>query len=635
MTEIGLEFLPNPSGEAEGLSDAGIETFRDKPFANVARETGQNSRDARRDSALPVLLTYDLISINSREFPDIEEFRSAANRCREKAVRSGNEKDLGFFQRAVDVLSQPFLTALRVSDFNTVGVRGPCLEGNPFHSLAKSDGVSTKENVNSGGSFGIGKNAVFALSEIQTAFFSTRYQTETGSEAVLCMGKTKFVSHRGEDGIERRSKGYWGKKDGFMPLEDAGLLERWMQRASIGTSIFSICMRETAADWRYEMTAAVLINFFCAVERKEMEFEIDDGAIKINQSTLEALFSDKRVLAAADSISASAALETARSLHKCLTDAKTFTITLNVNQLGQVRLQVLLREGLGYTLGVVRNGMYITDNFANFKEPFKRFPLYREFAAIVEPAGLEEGEWFKRLENPRHDQLAAERITEPKLRAIGQRAFESLAGQIRERLRELAKPTPQSSMQLDELSDFFASDEERSWDDEGLETDPRSFKPSPVKPAKPEASERTDKELEELADDFVPDHVPEPMPEPNPEPHPVPPGPTPRPRYFVSSVRLAGERNVIPDVTDLRKRRLFFTAEATGLLAVYVHASGLNTPERIKIIRSSAGNVRLGGVSLNCFAGVRTSVDVTLETPYSGPIEIFAAKLDSRAEKRR
>ena len=50
MSEIRLEFLPNVGGEAEGLGDGGIETFRENPFAAAARETGQNSRDARDDN---------------------------------------------------------------------------------------------------------------------------------------------------------------------------------------------------------------------------------------------------------------------------------------------------------------------------------------------------------------------------------------------------------------------------------------------------------------------------------------------------------------------------------------------------------------------------------------------------------
>jgi len=68
-----LEFLENAGGEAEGLSDAGIETFRENPFAAAARETGQNSRDARSDSAAPVRVTYNNLNIDTTAFPTIDQ----------------------------------------------------------------------------------------------------------------------------------------------------------------------------------------------------------------------------------------------------------------------------------------------------------------------------------------------------------------------------------------------------------------------------------------------------------------------------------------------------------------------------------------------------------------------------------
>ncbi|HNT37020.1 MAG TPA: hypothetical protein PKH07_18665, partial [bacterium] len=227
---IGLEFLPNVGGEAEGLSDAGIETFRDRPFAAVARETGQNSRDAIDDHSRPVRMAFDIVSIPSSEFCSVDEYRTAARLCLEKARASGNEKEIGFFTQAVAALSSPRIQILRISDHNTRGVRGPCVEGQPFHTLAKADGVSTKEDRNSGGSFGIGKNAAFALSDIQTAFFSTLYRDEGGTNRFLCMGKSLFISHTDGSGTQRRRKGYWGLRQEYMPIEDPSDAPEWARR---------------------------------------------------------------------------------------------------------------------------------------------------------------------------------------------------------------------------------------------------------------------------------------------------------------------------------------------------------------------------------------------------------------------
>lgn len=208
MSRIGLAFLPNNGGEAEGLSDAGIETFRESPFAAVARETGQNSRDARDDAMKPVVLKFDVITLASDAFPSIEEYREAADLCLKKSEEASREKETGFFRNAASALKADELQILRIADFNTKGVRGPCEEGRPFHTLAKTDGMSVKEDVSSGGSFGIGKNATFALSDIQTVFVSTMYETG-GQTHSLCMGKTQFISHADSAGNERRRKGYW------------------------------------------------------------------------------------------------------------------------------------------------------------------------------------------------------------------------------------------------------------------------------------------------------------------------------------------------------------------------------------------------------------------------------------------
>ncbi|QDO96644.1 hypothetical protein FNB15_04840 [Ferrovibrio terrae] len=485
MTKIGLEFLENTGGDSEGLSESGIEFFKDRPFAAVAREMGQNSRDARLDADKPVRITFDVLSIKASEFPSIEEFRAAATVCLEKADRPRNEKEKGFFQHAVQVLDASEITVLKIADYNTKGATGPCEEGRPFHTLAKTEGSSTKEDISSGGSFGIGKNAVFALSDIHTAFFSTQYKDENGSDHFLCMGKTLFISHRDKAGKQRRRKGYWGRLQGYMPLDNPKEIPAWMLRETRGTSIFSICMRHNKTDWRYEMAAAIIMNFFCAIEQREMEFEIDKGSIKINRNTLQSMLRDAKILEAVKQLNASEPFEVAKNLHACLIDEKTIISELDVPELGKVRVSVLLRDGLNYTVGIIRNGMYITKSLSHFNEPFKNFPLYRDFSAIIEPVGKGEGEWFKRLEGPRHDDLSAERISDPALREQGQRAFERLAKQIRARLKGLARTEAKSKIELDELSDFFASDQTRQEDDAATETDPKALKPTPVMKSPP------------------------------------------------------------------------------------------------------------------------------------------------------
>lgn len=614
MAKTGLAFLLNGGGEAEGLSDAGIETFRENPFAAVARETGQNSRDARDDKSSPVVVKFDVITLPTDGFPSIGEYRVAAQLCLEKSEFAGREKEIGFFQNAVSSLNAKELKVLRIADYNTKGVRGPCEEGYPFHTLAKTDGVSVKEDNSSGGSFGIGKNATFGLSDIQTVFISTRY-CEAGTEQVLCMGKTLFISHKDAEGVERRRSGYWGQIDDYMPLDRSEDMPRWLSRDEQGTSLYSIGLRDTKTDWQYEMAAAILINFFCAIERQEMEFEIDNGSILINRNTIQALFIDPKVNDAVGQLNARYSFDAARKLHECLIDTQTTNQLIEIPVLGTVKMHILARNDLRYTIGIVRNGMYITDNLSYFDEPFKRFPLHKEFAVIIEPNSAEASEWFKRLENPRHDNLSAARITDPNMREQGKTAFTKLAKEIRQRIRDVARSQPVRSVDLDEMNEFFVSDDARTEDEVGPETDPRAKVPSKAKRSKPKRTPPASQKSGFRPDGPVP--RPEPRPGPGPSPRPTPSG-------KMQPIDLISERALIPDASMPNKRRLIFTSPVSSELMIYTDASGLSAEERLAIDQASAGRVSNDALELSCEAGKRLTIDVEFESPYVGPIEISA-----------
>lgn len=67
-----------------------------------------------------------------------------------------------------------FIDVLRISDFNTKGLQGSEQEYNtPWHNLVKAAGVSGKDG-SDGGSYGIGKAAPFACSDIRTLFYATK-----------------------------------------------------------------------------------------------------------------------------------------------------------------------------------------------------------------------------------------------------------------------------------------------------------------------------------------------------------------------------------------------------------------------------------------------------------------------------
>lgn len=609
-----LAFLKNDGDEAEGLSDPGIETFRDSPYASVARETGQNTRDVRADKSKPVKMTFRRIEVPIAEFPAIAAYRNVVDICLDLAKQSGDTKELSFFKQAKAVLSRDSIPVLEIADYNTSGLKGPCVKGTPYHALVKATGVSAKDLVTSGGSFGIGKNAVYAASDLQTAFYSTIY-LDDGEARFLCQGKTRFRSFAEPGGTEYRSVGYWGDPDRYRPIDDPANAPEWLRREEVGTSIYSIAMRDSK-DWEAELIASILMNFFAAIHRDDMEFEV--GSETINSKTLLYKFDDPRIKDTAERSGCAEDFQFARDLYECLrVEEDVFSIDFSVSGVGKFKVKLAVKEGLPRRIAFIRNGMLITDSLGSFGDKLQRFPMFREFAALVEPAGEQESVWLKSLENPRHDQLSADRLTNPNEREAARTAGKALAKQVREAVRSKAKSEVGAETDLDELSEFFAL-EERAEEDEKGDHDPYSFKvkkqikPRKVRKTKPPTSDQEGDEGGSAREDE------------NEEKGGIG-GTGPGSgrgtggeggRASRLPLPLLNPRTQLPDAADPGRRIIRFTPERSGRAILKFQALGLNRPEDL--------SVKGGEVSVDCTAGERQKIEVEFELPYGGPVEIVS-----------
>lgn len=189
----GIEFIPNAARKTQGLTGSSIQQFRDDPYRSCARETGQNSNDARlNDSgtgtpAAPVRLEYNLLSIPREDLPFAHEAAETVSACLSESIRRCASRggipekhpEVRFFRRAAETLAADVIQVLEIADFNTTGLTGPFDDpGSVFNALVKADGDNNKQNADSGGSFGIGKNAAFAVSDLQTVLYSTLTEHE-------------------------------------------------------------------------------------------------------------------------------------------------------------------------------------------------------------------------------------------------------------------------------------------------------------------------------------------------------------------------------------------------------------------------------------------------------------------------
>jgi Asp-tRNA(Asn)/Glu-tRNA(Gln) amidotransferase C subunit len=154
--------------------------------------------------------------------------------------------------------------------------------------------------------------------------------------------------------------------------------------------------------------------------------------------------------------------------------------TISIAGLGDFTLHLLVSEDLPREVQILRNGIYIADNFAKFSKPFRQFRGTREFTAVLEPARTQEGRkpsaLLKKLENPAHDAFEPDRISDPDDREVARKQIKKLADQVRDIIRNFAHIEESDRSELDELSQMFATtgatrDDERA----DVEKDPDAF----------------------------------------------------------------------------------------------------------------------------------------------------------------
>lgn len=236
MMSIGWNFPENNYGGINGISEAGIETFKSNLYSSLAREICQNSLDARFSHDEPVSIDFQKIYINKNDFPDYDEFIKIWSHCINYWGERKNKKALDFLEKGKKVLESDSLCVLRISDYNTTGLTGSKDEEgiNPWINLVKSSGVSDKGD-SDGGSFGIGKSAPYACSNLRTLFYST-YDTDNISAT---QGVSKLVSFKNDNNNTTQGTGYYGViPKNTAILEELKIDKNYSRNKKTGTDIF-------------------------------------------------------------------------------------------------------------------------------------------------------------------------------------------------------------------------------------------------------------------------------------------------------------------------------------------------------------------------------------------------------------
>lgn len=283
-----LRFPNLGGGVTQGLNDAGIETFEGDYAHYVVRECIQNSLDAAASTSEPVSIEFTLHEVDASALPFIEDLRGALHNC--SSQWKGHTKPREFFEGASKIASDLTLNLLRISDYGTTGVPGSDHdESQPWFGLVRSRGVSIKAGADSGGSFGIGKDAPLAASALRTVIYSSR----TASGDVAVQGISRLATHKGPHD-QTQGTGFIGLVDetihSFTAIRDPALIPALFQRDRPGLDVWVVGFRSTGTEWKTPLIAAALRNFWPAIHFGRLVITVE--GTQIDAATLPALMRD-------------------------------------------------------------------------------------------------------------------------------------------------------------------------------------------------------------------------------------------------------------------------------------------------------------------------------------------------------
>lgn len=276
-------FSDQPQGGQEiGPNNAMEQSFKKHPYASLVRESIQNSLDAVLDKSQPVLMRYEFREIKFEDYPHLFEIGSHIKGCIDYYPKNKNAKDIYTpMLKLLDGCKRgDSLKYIRVSDFNTKGMKYSEETDSPFYAFVRSAGVSAKENTTAGGSFGFGKAAYFLMSPISTILVSSY----TDNDETYFEGVSSLCTHL-YNGVKKMSVGYYDDSEG-KPVSSPDDIPSVFRRSEPGTDInilgYDFYFKD---DIKKEMTEAVLRNFWMSIYNNRLEVKIG-GDILINKDNL-------------------------------------------------------------------------------------------------------------------------------------------------------------------------------------------------------------------------------------------------------------------------------------------------------------------------------------------------------------
>ena len=176
------------------------------------------------------------------------------------------------YRNSLEVLESEYIPCLKIEDSGTTGLRG-----RSWDALTQQEGFVNKNGAVHGGSYGIGKNAVFNLSSLYTVFYSTRYLDGRRGREERMQGKARLITHADPAGSAEKLQhiGFYRCIDN-QPVRGKRIPDAF-RLEDPGTAVFIMGFNPGSADWHAELLRSVFENFFYAIHHKMLVVEIQSS----------------------------------------------------------------------------------------------------------------------------------------------------------------------------------------------------------------------------------------------------------------------------------------------------------------------------------------------------------------------
>lgn len=416
MGKVCWNFPLLGTGSLSGSNDAAITMFKGSGIMDgLAREVCQNSLDARDSDVSesePVKVKFKLFMLKRDCFPMFAEFGNAVKGAYDYWNNSliKTQKIIDFLDTVSKYLSMDEIPVLIMSDYNTIGLNGvnPIPgEASYWELLVNTEGISIKQNQNSAGSFGIGKNAPFAYSGLSMVFYNTL--AKDGGRAFE--GVTHLVTtqkeYKGKMRPTHSSGKYLFLEDEYtgrpiLPEDKCQLAEvDEFNRSVTGTDVAIFGFKtEEYENWEQSVAVAVLKNFILAINDGKLEVEIESPSAHyiVSKKTIEELLYKH--------FNNDVALKWTRQIYETVTKTEPQTATIAEKD----DLSIYIRYNDTYSAALSRfrsTGMLINTTTESL-------PHYSVVIIVNDVGDMVLSKTLREAEPPQHTEWKAKNITDNK-----------------------------------------------------------------------------------------------------------------------------------------------------------------------------------------------------------------------------